>query len=104
MGLQPPLRNMECNSPVHIRGLCLFKSRLSLRRTIFSLIGILVGISASHAQSISAPDTNRSKSRVDSTLSNSPRNPDRLWRRPQVDRNGADAFYTGEALRYYGSP
>ena len=27
-----------------------------------------------------------------------------LWRRPQVGRNGPDLYYTGEVLRYYGSP
>ncbi|GEM_PF-2372336 len=49
-------------------------------------------------------DTNRSKASVDTTLANSPKPSGKLWRRPQVERNGGDQFYSGEALRYYGSP
>ncbi len=39
----------------------------------------------------------------DSTLPYTPKPENGLWRRPQVMRDGGDLYYSGEALRYYGS-
>ncbi len=55
-------------------------------------------------QTAATSDTSRSRSGTDTTLSSTPLNQQTLWRRPQVNRSNADLYFTGEALRYYGSP
>ena len=82
------------------RPLCRFHT---LRTTVLFILGVFVHSLAS-AQSPTPSDTNRSKVSVDTTLANSPRIPNTYWRKPQVQRNGADLYFTGEAIRYYGSP
>jgi hypothetical protein len=39
----------------------------------------------------------------DSTLPFTPKPENGLWRRPQVERDGGNLFYSGEAMRYYGT-
>lgn len=58
-----------------------------------------------HAQGASTPttDSNRSKSTLDTTLPTTALT-SKLWRAPQVERNGGDVFVTDEALRFYASP
>lgn len=82
-----------------------------LRTTLFLLI--FCGLFAAGVRAQSGPITDtghaalrkeESSPRNDSTLSHTTQAEGGLWRRPQVERNGGDLFYTSEAERYYGSP
>lgn len=82
-----------------------------MRTTLFLLLFYCLIAAGVRAQSSSITDTSHaalrkaeSSSRNDSTLSYTPKGAGKLWRRPQVERNGSDLFYRSDALRYYGSP
>ncbi len=63
-----------------------------------------IGSDTSHA--VSGMDTMKVRPQRqggDSTLPYTPKPENGLWRRPQVERDGGNLFYSGEALRYYGS-
>jgi len=82
-----------------------------LRATFFLILTIVLAHCEGHAQTAAGSDTSQAalrkaerSTRNDSTLSNAPKALNELWRRPQVARDGGDLYYSGEALRYYGSP
>jgi len=53
-------------------------------------------------QIVIAKDTTPARVPVDTTLKDSPSS--EYWRRPQVERNGSNFFWSDEAIRYYGAP
>ncbi|HZK76793.1 MAG TPA: hypothetical protein VFD13_07790 [Candidatus Kapabacteria bacterium] len=82
-----------------------------MRTTSFCFFFCCLSAASLRAQSGPVTDTSHaalrkaeSGQRNDSTLSFSPKAENGLWRRPQVQRNGGDLFYTNESERYYGSP
>ncbi len=56
------------------------------------------------AQTPIVADTSHVKPTADSTLPFSAKPANGLWRRPQSELDGGNILYSGEAIRYYGSP
>lgn len=71
--------------------------------TLFSLVFWFFAAGL-RAQTPIGSDTSKAKPAIDSSLPFSPKSQNGLWRRPQVARDGGTLYYSGEAIRYYGSP
>ncbi len=90
---------------------CILEITSLLRTTLFFLLATCLTAASLRAQTPIGSDTSHAALRKaesspqnDSTLSNSPKPANGLWRRPQVMRDGGNLYYTNEAQRFYGSP